>query len=69
VFDINTGDINIQSLMNSSLENLLETFSSGIISGGFTDLVNIEYIKLNQKLATIKNSLISDKTIKEDCYE
>jgi hypothetical protein len=55
--------------MNSSLENLLETFSSGIISGRFTNLVNIEYIKLNQKLATIKNSLISDKTIKEDCYE
>lgn len=69
LFQINSGDIDIQSLMNTSLDTLLDVFSSGLVAGTFSDFINIDYIKLNQKLATIKNQLIENETIKENCYE
>lgn len=67
LFEIDNADFNLLDFINSPLDVVLYKFGSALVSNKFDDYVDIEFVKLNQKMATIKDKLIQDGIIEEDC--
>ena len=67
LFEIDNTDFNLLDFINSPLDVVLYKFGSALVSNKFDDYVDIEFVKLNQKMATIKDKLIQDGIIEEDC--
>lgn len=69
IFQIKSEDLDLQSLMNTDLETVLYNFGSLLTSSNFDSFTDVSNVVLNQRIATIKDQLLSDDTITQECYE
>ncbi len=67
LFKIETNKTDLHDLMATSLNDIFEIFGSKLFNFDYSSIINTDYVKLNQKLATLKDRAINDNIIKKDC--